>query len=185
MDRPHLDGSANAAFDDIDQVLSNVPIDRGAISSSLITERSKRGPQIFMTSNDEKKVRDARLDALKRKREEVKASGFKASEEDGQGEGLKKLLQARGGAGGGGGGAGKGAALRKLLANRPQGDGDKAQKPAGGGDGAGLRRLLQARQSKGSGAGSGKADGADELQARRERLKRFIALLQKDDPAGA
>lgn len=176
-------------------------------------------------SSSEQDIRLARLDDLKRKLEEVLASGFKAAAEEDPREALKEMVQARAAddapaaapgrqAGGEGGGEGRGALLRKLLAARQGGGAGDGNAGVGEADrGALLRRLMEARQNRGEGggaaAGGGAGEGgegerpmlrkflearlgkgqaqvndgnsAEDQKARRERLKRLLTKIKKDD----
>lgn len=137
-----------------------------------------------MSSNDkEEKEGQARgrtsLDSLKRKREEIRAPGYKAPVAEAPRQGL--------------GGGGK---LRDLLGKRQQGKGEPAEDRGAGGKGQLLKRLLEARKTGGDDTDvksllqrlrGGKAGGArlgggnnETLEDRRARLQRFIERLQKD-----
>ena len=138
-----------------------------------------------MTPSDDKKNPGTRLEDLRRKREEVKASGFKAPDAE----------TPRRGQGGGLGGCG--GKLRDLLGKRQQGKGETAVDRGAGGKGQLLKRLMEARKTGGDNAdvksvlqrmrggdqaGGARLGGGDNqtLEDRRARLQRFIERLQKD-----
>jgi len=133
----------------------------------------------------DREVRRARLDELRQVREElVRAGGFKVDPSKDSGDALAEAwIEPREGPGLAGGGAAAGRLRERLGAARRGGDAAGSGGPAGRAEGAGgqlIRRLLEKRMGGSApGAGGARDQGNGDSDARRERLKRLMGLLDR------